>query len=191
MLQIDPRWLTSTVCGLLDNVIANAVYESLPVLADALEDCGCDDHDLLARLRVGDNWAEQFKWFKSRGGWKPEKVLEWLARWSRPECAAAIAEVERIAKAIGGSSGGYKRYRDNYEYPLMEMSFSMLMCGADEWNRTYDFNSSWPSGEYLTQMGSENWCAEFPEHAEAFWKAWQTLTGDVPAAPESFFSCSC
>jgi hypothetical protein len=50
-LTTDPRWLTSTAVSL-----ARAMYESrdfgaTPVLADALEEAGCDNADLLAHCR--------------------------------------------------------------------------------------------------------------------------------------------
>lgn len=40
-----------TVAGLLAGVVADAAYDRLPILADALEDAGCADGELLRHLR--------------------------------------------------------------------------------------------------------------------------------------------
>jgi hypothetical protein len=49
---IAPEYLTEAVCGLLESVRAGR-RELLPVLADALEDAGCADGELLAAVRAG------------------------------------------------------------------------------------------------------------------------------------------
>jgi hypothetical protein len=53
-VQVDPAWLTWG--GGLVRRLAQSIYEErrfggLPVLADALEEAGCDDADLLGHLR--------------------------------------------------------------------------------------------------------------------------------------------
>jgi hypothetical protein len=45
---VDPRWLTSTVVALADAIYADRAFDRLPILADALEDAGCADADILA-----------------------------------------------------------------------------------------------------------------------------------------------
>jgi hypothetical protein len=47
----DPRWLTSTVRGLASAIYAERAFDRLPILADALEDAGCDHADVLAHCR--------------------------------------------------------------------------------------------------------------------------------------------
>jgi hypothetical protein len=47
----DRRWRTTAVWGLADGVAADGTFDRLPILADALEDAGCDDAELLAHLR--------------------------------------------------------------------------------------------------------------------------------------------
>ena len=50
----DPAgWRTATVCHLARGIEADAAFDRLPVLADALEDAGCDHPQLLAHLRGG------------------------------------------------------------------------------------------------------------------------------------------
>jgi hypothetical protein len=47
----DPAWLTSTVVGLASAIYADRAFDRLPILADALEDAGCDTADTLAHCR--------------------------------------------------------------------------------------------------------------------------------------------
>jgi hypothetical protein len=46
-----PRWLTPTVVALADGAYAHREFDRLPILADALEDAGCDNADILAHCR--------------------------------------------------------------------------------------------------------------------------------------------
>jgi hypothetical protein len=45
------QWRTSTVIGICRRLRETADYSALPILADALQDAGCDDEVELARLR--------------------------------------------------------------------------------------------------------------------------------------------
>ena len=47
----DPSWLTSTVVALARSIYADRAFDRLPILADALEDAGCDAADLLSHCR--------------------------------------------------------------------------------------------------------------------------------------------
>lgn len=47
----DPDWLTSTVTQLAAAIYQDRAFDSLPILADALEDAGCDNSDILAHCR--------------------------------------------------------------------------------------------------------------------------------------------
>jgi hypothetical protein len=48
---IDPKWQTTSVVGLAQTVYTERAFAYLPILADALEDAGCCDQDLLGHLR--------------------------------------------------------------------------------------------------------------------------------------------
>ncbi len=50
-VAFDPAWRTATVEAIAAGVYADRAFDRLPVLADALEDAGCDAADLLAHLR--------------------------------------------------------------------------------------------------------------------------------------------
>jgi hypothetical protein len=46
-----PAWLTSTVVALARGIYAERAFDRLPILADALQDAGCDNPDVLAHCR--------------------------------------------------------------------------------------------------------------------------------------------
>ncbi len=50
---LDPRRLTSVAVDLARAVYDERAFDRLPILADALEDAGCDDADVLAHCRGG------------------------------------------------------------------------------------------------------------------------------------------
>jgi hypothetical protein len=50
-VAFDPSWRTSTVVALAEGVYADRAFDRLPILADAIEDAGCDHPDILAHCR--------------------------------------------------------------------------------------------------------------------------------------------
>jgi len=50
-LHVEPAWLTETVLALARGIAADLAFDRLPILADALEDAGCDNFPLLNHLR--------------------------------------------------------------------------------------------------------------------------------------------
>jgi hypothetical protein len=63
----DPSWLTPTVVALADAIYADRAFDRLPILADALEEAGCDHPDVLAHCRGDGPHA--------RGCWVVDLVL--------------------------------------------------------------------------------------------------------------------
>jgi hypothetical protein len=49
--MIDPAWRTSNVTALAQSIYDDRAFDRLPILADALEDAGCDNADILNRCR--------------------------------------------------------------------------------------------------------------------------------------------
>jgi hypothetical protein len=47
----DPSWLTSTVVALARGIDDERAFDRLPILADALQDAGCDHPDILTHCR--------------------------------------------------------------------------------------------------------------------------------------------
>jgi len=50
-VHVDQQWLTSTVVELARGVYAERAFDRLPVLADALQDAGCEDVGVLTHCR--------------------------------------------------------------------------------------------------------------------------------------------
>jgi hypothetical protein len=47
----DPAWKTSTAIGLASHMYESRVFDRMPILADSLEDAGCDNPDILRHCR--------------------------------------------------------------------------------------------------------------------------------------------
>jgi hypothetical protein len=50
-VAVDPRWLTPTTVSLARAIYDDRAFDRLPILADAVQDAGCIDADLLGHLR--------------------------------------------------------------------------------------------------------------------------------------------
>jgi hypothetical protein len=50
-VALDPAWLTSTVVALAKGIYEERAFDRMPILADALQDAGCDYDDLLGHCR--------------------------------------------------------------------------------------------------------------------------------------------
>jgi hypothetical protein len=48
---VNPRWRTETAVALAIGIYADRAFDRLPILADALEEAGCDQQDVLAHCR--------------------------------------------------------------------------------------------------------------------------------------------
>jgi hypothetical protein len=49
----DPAWFTSTALSLAEGIYQERAFDRLPILADALQDAGCDNLDVLNHCRDG------------------------------------------------------------------------------------------------------------------------------------------
>ena len=50
-VTLDPAWLTSTVKQLAEVIYADRAFDRMPILADALEEAGCTNADILNHCR--------------------------------------------------------------------------------------------------------------------------------------------
>ncbi|MCE9561749.1 MAG: hypothetical protein K8U57_06800 [Planctomycetes bacterium] len=64
----EPAWLTSDVVALAQGIYANRDFSAMPILADALQDAGCDSEDMLAHCR-------DEKQVHVRGCWVVDQIL--------------------------------------------------------------------------------------------------------------------
>ena len=51
-ITLDPSWLTSTVTTLARQMYDTRDFSAMPILADALQDAGCGDEEVLGQCRV-------------------------------------------------------------------------------------------------------------------------------------------
>jgi hypothetical protein len=51
---MKPEWRTTTVVALCRRMLDSREFDALPILADALQDAGCDDSELLAECQRPD-----------------------------------------------------------------------------------------------------------------------------------------
>lgn len=50
-VALDPAWLTSDVLALARGIYADRAFDRMPILADALQDAGCNQDDVLTHCR--------------------------------------------------------------------------------------------------------------------------------------------
>ena len=50
-VSLDPAWLTSDVLALARGIYDERAFDRMPILADALQDAGCDNPDVLTHCR--------------------------------------------------------------------------------------------------------------------------------------------
>ena len=63
----DPQWRTATVVAMVRGMYEARDFSAMPILADALEDAGCEDLDILDHCRGGSTHV--------RGCWVVDRIL--------------------------------------------------------------------------------------------------------------------
>jgi hypothetical protein len=66
-VTLDVSCLTSTVTQLAEAIYQERAFDRMPILADALEDAGCTDQDMLEHCRAGGEHV--------RGCWVVDRLL--------------------------------------------------------------------------------------------------------------------
>jgi hypothetical protein len=67
-VEFFPEWRTDTVIAIARTMYASRDFSGMPILADALQDAGCDSEDILTHCRGGGPHV--------RGCWVVDLVLE-------------------------------------------------------------------------------------------------------------------
>jgi len=50
-VRLEPKWLSSTVVALANGIYQTRAFDGMPILADALQEAGCDNDDILNHCR--------------------------------------------------------------------------------------------------------------------------------------------
>jgi hypothetical protein len=50
-VAVDPQWLTSDVVALAEGIYQERAFDRMPILADALQDAGCESENILTHCR--------------------------------------------------------------------------------------------------------------------------------------------
>ncbi|QEL14012.1 hypothetical protein PX52LOC_00874 [Limnoglobus roseus] len=88
-VAFTPSWLTPTAVGLAEGIYADCAFDRLPILADALQDAGCEDAEVLGHCRsdgphVRGCWVVDGVLGRDErsGGAKPRRRSAYFTRYS-------------------------------------------------------------------------------------------------------------
>jgi hypothetical protein len=142
-----PEWRTSTVVGICERIRETGDYSACPILADALQDAGCDDEKILAELR------------SELSPIHSERLVSFVYS---EKTAEAVRRIDGFVVELG--EGGYPGN-------LPAMTYETLMDAARKYAEHPDSN---PLG--AGSMNWSNATAE-PEVEIQFWKDFELVTG--------------
>src|SRR5262249_30210686 len=91
--SMDPKWRTPTVVALCRRMLDTREFDALPILADALQDAGCTDAELLKQCQAP--------------GPKPVQAERLVNLIYSDETAAAVRWLEQFVRDIN-----YRDYKD-------------------------------------------------------------------------------
>ncbi len=89
-VHFPAEWLTDTVCALAHGICADLAFDRLPILADALEEAGCDEPLVLHHCRYCTHHLPEC--------WVVERVVRSDVLWTgdrRERHSSAVAEATR------------------------------------------------------------------------------------------------
>ena len=144
---MKPEWRTSTVVGICERIRETGDYSACPILADALQDAGCDDEGLLTELRAVPSQIQA------------ERLVSLI---HSDETAAAVQRIDDFVQLLG--EGGYPG-----DFPVM--TYEILLDAARKF--AMDQNSN-PLG--AGSMNWSNATAEDNVELQ-FWKDFEVVTG--------------
>lgn len=162
-------WRTTTVVELCQAMRETKDYSAAGILADALEEAGCDDGDMVAMLRLCHLQLDSIE---------AERLV---ALAYSEETAAAVRTIERFAEELGPRA--FHEEGDGYgnEKPT---DYGRMYRVAERWTTDPD---GWG---YTVEHGSDNLRDDWNALGFAdFWEAYRVLTGK--AGEGNPFSCTC
>lgn len=182
---VKPEWRTENVIGICHSMRESQDFSAAPILADALQDAGCDDEELLSFLR------------RPEGGSYADFAAA-VACVLSDGAREAVAWVVKCAEELGPNYG-YESYEvesgtTSPEDALVDpMDYHELMRYAKDYVDT-------GGDEIKVQVGDESWRnVMVGERLRKFWECYQVITGKTYKLTDEsgwrleghFFSCSC
>ena len=161
-----PKWRTQNVLSICKEMKETRKYDALPILADALEEAGYEDKEVLEECRTQSNLSYQLQEFAH------ERLI---CLFTDDEKATAVRWIEKFAHRMG-------------------QSYERLMLAADTWmdgekdleERGEGWNDSWTRDdtESYKGIGIEEW--------KVFWTHYEKIVEEeVKNKEATFFTCSC
>ena len=167
MNDINPAWRTTTVQQLCQTIRASQDYGLLPILADALQDAGCDDQVLLGQFRSAALDAID--------------AARLVALVFSDETAASVRWVERQAAVLPPDGADGEGAQPDYRFVMeaareyAEHQEYTTQHGGIAWQ--YDFPAAAFWDHYVNIVGRE--------------PAWGKSRWGGEHGRGRFFSCSC
>lgn len=158
---MSPEWRTSVVVALCRRMLDAREFDVLPILADALEDAGCTDGELLARCRGS--------------GLEPVQAERVVNLVYSDETAAAVRWLEQFVRNIN-----YRDYKDEHDEVgtesdtdphTYEYAIQVGYNGVDEGNMFF-----------ATDEGAD-FFRDSDDNRREFFRNWSLVTG-VPVPEE-------
>jgi hypothetical protein len=155
---ITPELRTPTVVELCQSMREARDYSALPILADALQDAGCGDEELLKQLRGG-----------SLERWQSSRLVALIYS---EESAAAVRWMHEFVRSINY----HDKYDDETGEPVGDPS--------DTQPHTYDYvieqgREGKEGGEmFFASDAGADYFRESEENVREFFKNWSLVTGE-------------
>lgn len=173
---MNSEWMTSTVYALCNSMRQRQCYDELPLLADALEDAGCDDAALITRLRSNPGYVMAATDVCRVLGGEYAAAVSWLESFTKE--ADCPGYEDTVSAAIGIN------LYENQKEDDIEIN-----------GRVYDMSGYYEAGlrdwgEQYLHFGGRDAHGEIPTE---FWDHVSTVIAKQlpPESRASSFSCSC
>jgi hypothetical protein len=168
--RVDPQWRSTDVVALCSAMREQRDFSATPILADALQDAGCDNESMLAVLRNPDS---------------PQMELE---------IAVAAAYSEESRQAVIWLDNAIANLREEQfsqeegDQQHEQLTYAnVVQCAIN--TAISEHKGEWQE-DWITQYGGQNWSAWGSDNKEELHQQVAIAHG-TPLGTKNIFSCSC
>lgn len=180
---MKPEWRTSTVTQICAGMRQERDYSAMPILADALQDAGCDDDGLLERLRKGvSEYVEDERVVCRIFSEKTAEAVAWMEQFVRDINYDDYAEDDE-GEEVPGSRKQSDTDPHTYEWVIQELGDVLEgggeVCFGTDAGQDFFYGKDWNRA---------------PEKRREFYRNWSIITGrEAPEAAQErvYFRCAC